>query len=136
MRVRLDEFAHRAHLAGRQHEIVGRVRLQDRMHALDIVASVAPVALGLEIAEIDGLFEAELDAGDAARDLARDEGLAADRALMIEQDAVRGIHAVGLAVIDRNPVAIQLGDAVRRARVERRGFLLRHLLNQAVKFRG
>ncbi len=83
-----DEFAHRAGLAGRQHEIVGRIRLQDLVHALDIIPRMAPVALGLEIAEIERILETGLDAGDAARDLARHEGLAADRALMIEQDAV------------------------------------------------
>ncbi len=86
-----DEFAHRTGLAGRQHEIVGRVRLQYPVHALDIIPRMPPVALGLEVAEIERLFEAGLDAGDAARDLARHKGLAADRALMVEQDAVGGI---------------------------------------------
>src|SRR5579871_2818885 len=41
-----DKLAHRARLAGREHEIVWLVRLQDRVHALDIVARMAPVALG------------------------------------------------------------------------------------------
>ena len=97
---------------------------------------MAPVALGFEIAEIERVFEAGLDAGDAARDLARHEGLAADRAFMVEQDAVGGKHAVGFAVIHRDPVAVEFGDAVGRARIERRGFLLRHFLHQAIQFRG
>src|SRR5581483_11544735 len=70
----LDELAHRAGLAGREHEVVRRVRLQDRVHALDIVAGMAPVALGFEIAEIERLLEPGLDAGDAAGDLAGDKG--------------------------------------------------------------
>ena len=131
-----DELAHRTGLAGRQHEIVGRVRLQYPVHALDIIPRMAPVALGFEVAEIERLFQAGLDAGDAARDLARHKRLAADRALMVEQDAVGGKHAVGLAVVHRDPVAVELGDAVRRARIERRGFLLRHFLDQAVELRG
>src|SRR6185312_11687156 len=130
----LDELAHRARLAGGEHEIVRLIRLQDRIHALDVVAGVAPVALGLEIAEIDGVFQADLDPGDAAGDLARDEGFAADRAFMVEQDAVGGEHAVGLAVVHRDPVAIELGHAVGRARIERSGFLLRRLLHQPVEF--
>jgi hypothetical protein len=73
---------------------------------------MAPVALGLEIAEIDRILESGLDAGDAARDLARHESFAADRTLMVEQDAVRGKHAVGLAVVHRDPVAVELGDAI------------------------
>ena len=77
----LDEFAHGVRLAGRQHVVVGLVLLQDPPHALDIVAGVAPVALGVEIAEIERLLVAELDRRHRARDLAGDEGLAADRAI-------------------------------------------------------
>src|SRR5690242_4178751 len=102
----LHELADRARLAGGQHEIVGLVRLQDRVHALDIVAGMAPVALGFEIAEIDGVFQAELDAGDASGDLARDEGFATDRAFMVEQDAIGGEHSVRLAVIHGDPVTV------------------------------
>src|SRR6202790_2213275 len=75
-----DEFAHRTGLAGRQYKIVGRIRLQDAVHALDIVPGVTPVALGAEVAEIERVFKAGLDAGDAAGDLARDKGFAANRA--------------------------------------------------------
>src|SRR5882757_4439680 len=132
----LDEFTHRTRLAGRQHEIAGSVRLQDQMHALDIVARMAPVALRLEIAEVKRLFETDLDAGDAAGDLARHEGLAADRALMIEQDAVGSVDTVGLAVVHRDPVAVELGDAIGRARIERRRFLLRNLLDEAIELGG
>ena len=38
------------------------------------------------------------------------------RRFVIEQDAVAGIHAVGLAVVDGDPVGIELGDSVGRAR--------------------
>src|SRR5437879_5332993 len=94
---------------------------------------MAPIAPGFEVTEIERVLKANLDAGDSARDLARHEGLAADRALMIEQDAIRGIPAVRLAVIDRDPVAVKLRDAIGRARIERRGFLLWNFLNKAVK---
>src|SRR5215831_15166062 len=114
-------------LAGRQYEIVGPVRLQDRVHSLDIISRMAPVTLGLEIAEIDRVLQPRLDAGNAARDLAGDESLAADRALVVEQDAVAGEHAVGLAIVHGDPVAVQLRHAIRAARIERRGLTLRHL---------
>ena len=32
---------------------------------------------------------------------------------MIEKNAVAGEHVVGLAVVDHDPVGVQLGDAVR-----------------------
>jgi hypothetical protein len=56
------------------------------VHALDIVLGVAPIAFCVEVSEIERIFEAGLDAGDAPGDLARDEGLAADRAFMTERD--------------------------------------------------
>src|SRR5207244_3368346 len=67
---KLDEFAHRTRLAGCQHEVVGRIRLQDLVHALDIVARMTPVALGLEVSEVKRVLKTKLDAGDAAGDLA------------------------------------------------------------------
>ncbi len=79
---------------------------------------------------------AEFDRGDRARDLAGDERLAAQRALVIEQDAVGGVDAIRLAVIDRDPIGIQLGRGVGAARIERRRFALRHFLHQPVKLGG
>jgi len=58
------------------------------VHALDIVLGMPPVALGFEIAEIQTILKTGLDAGDASRDFSRHEGLAPDRAFVIEQDAV------------------------------------------------
>ncbi len=43
---------------------------------------------------------------------------------------------VGLAVIDGDPVGVELGDGVRAARIEGRGFRLRYFLSQSVEFRG
>jgi hypothetical protein len=46
---------------------------------------------------------------------------------VVEEDAAGGVQVVGLAVVDRDPVPVHLGDAVRRPRVERRGLALRRL---------
>ncbi len=62
----LDEFAHRMLLAGREHKIVGLVLLQHQPHAFDVVARMAPVAPGIEIAEIELVLQAELDRRDRA----------------------------------------------------------------------
>ena len=67
----------------------------------------------------------ELDAGGAAGDLAGDEILAAPRRFVVEQDAVGGEQAVGLAIIDGLPVRVDLGACVGAARMERRGLALR-----------
>ena len=46
---------------------------------------------------------------------------------MIEQYSGYAVHPVALAVVDRDPVAVHLGDAVGAAGVERGALLLRHL---------
>src|SRR4029077_16327207 len=64
-----DELAHRMRFASRQHVIVGLVLLPDPPHAFDIVAGVAPIAQGMEIAEKQRRLQAELDGRDRAGDL-------------------------------------------------------------------
>jgi hypothetical protein len=53
---------------------------------------------------------------------------------VVEQNPVRGMDAVGFAIIHRDPVGIDLGGAIGRARIERRGFRLRNLLDLAEHF--
>src|SRR5580692_72553 len=131
-----DELAHRMRFACRQHKIVGLVLLHDPPHAFDIVAGMAPIALGVEIAEKQRRLQAELDGRHGAGDLAGHEGLAADRAFVVEQDAVRGVHAVGFAIVHGDPVGVEFCGGIGRARIKRRRFLLRRLLRLAVELRG
>ncbi len=60
-------------------------------------------------------------------DLAGHELQAPPRALVVEEDAARREEAVALAVVDRDPVAVDLGHAVGAAGVEGRGLGLGHL---------
>ncbi len=93
----LDDLAHRmAHLAGGQHEIIGLIRLQDLVHALDIVPGMSPVALGLEIAEYSVSSRPTSMRATPRVILRVTKRLATDRAFMIEQDTVRGMDAVAL----------------------------------------
>src|SRR5690554_4368774 len=86
----LDELAHRARLAGRQHVVVRGVLLEDPPHPLGVVARVPPVAPGVEVAQVEPALQPVVDRRHRPGDLAGDEGLAAHRALVVEQDAVRG----------------------------------------------
>ena len=69
--------------------------------------------------------EPELDARHPVGDLARHELEPAPRRLVVEEDPGDGEQAVRLAVVDRDVVPVHLGDAVGRARVERRQLGLR-----------
>src|SRR5207248_228443 len=47
-----------------------------------------------------------------------------------------GVQAVGLAVVDGDPVAVDLGHAIRAARIERRRLALRRLHHLAEHLAG
>ena len=132
----IDEVAHAVLHAGGDDEVFGLVLLQHEPLHFDVVPGVTPVALGIHVAQIEAVLQAELDAGEGPGDLAGDEGFAANRALVVEEDAVAGVHAVGLAVVHSDPVGVELGNGVGTARVEGGGFLLRGFLHQAVEFGG
>ena len=69
----LDAAADGVGLAGGDHEVVGLVVLEHQPHRLDVVLRVAPVALGVEVAERQLVALAELDRRGVPGDLARDE---------------------------------------------------------------
>ena len=120
-------------LAGGDHEIIRLVLLQHHPLHADIILGVAPVAQRVDIAHVKTVLDALHDIGKATGDLAGHKGLAPAWAFMVEQNAVAGIHAIGLAVIDRDPMGIKLGYRIGRARVKRGCLGLRGLLHQAVK---
>jgi hypothetical protein len=122
--------------AGGDDEVFGHFLLQHQPLHLHIVAGMAPVAQRAHVAQVQAILQAQRNARHRAGDLAGDKGFAAQRAFMVEQDAVAGIHAVGLAVVHRDPVGVHLGHCIRAARVEGRGFLLRGFLHQAVQLAG
>ena len=72
---------------------------------------------------------------DRLADLAGHELRAAARRLVVEEDARGGVHAVGLAVVDRHVVAVDLAHAVGRARPEQGVLRLGHLLHLAEHLR-
>src|SRR5215467_5513479 len=96
---------------------------------------MAPVALRLEVAEVELLLQAPLDRCHRACDLARHEGFAPHRPFVVEKDAIRGMHTICLTIVDSDPVRIELCCGVWGTRVKRRRLALRHLLHFAVKLR-
>ena len=93
-------------------EVLGLAGLEDEPHTLDVVLGVAPVAEGVEVAEVEFVLQALGDAGGGEGDLTGDEGLATALALVVEEDAVAAEHAVGVAVLLDDPEAVLLGDGV------------------------
>ncbi len=55
--------------------------------------------------------------------------LTSSRAFVIEQNAIAAVHAIAFAVVDDNPVSIELGHTVWAAGVEGCALGLGHLLH-------
>ena len=138
-------------LARREHKVVRLRLLGHHPYTLDIIARYgahqhayiynrngrtdrAPIRAARRVSKIEGRLLAlpvpDLRCG--AVDLARDESPPPARALVVEEDVLARVHAVCLAVVDDDPVHVQLRAAVRRARVERRCLALRCLDDLAV----
>src|SRR4249920_1829158 len=60
----LNEFAHRVAIAGSQHIVIWLRLLQHHPHALDVIARVAPVTSGIEVADEKPLLQTGFDCGD------------------------------------------------------------------------
>ena len=116
--------------------VLGLAGLEDEPHTLDVVLGVAPVAEGIEVAEVEFVLQALGDAGGGEGDLAGDEGLATALALVVEEDAVAAEHAVGVAVLLDDPEAVLLGDGIGAEGVEGGVLVLRHFLDLAVELGG
>src|SRR5215218_4078119 len=129
------EVADAVRLAGGDHEILGLVLLEHQPHGLDVVLGVAPVALGIQVAEHKLVLKAELDGGGAVGDFAGDELKPAALRLVVEADPRHREEVVGLSVVDRNEVPVALRHAVRRPRIKRRGLALRHFADHAEHLR-
>ena len=78
----------------------------------------------------------ELGTDHGPGDLAGNEGFAANGRFMVEKNAVAGKDIVGLPVVDRDPVGIDLGGPVRTAGIERGCFLLGNFLDLAEHLTG
>src|SRR5262249_15614145 len=111
------------------HIIVGNLLLQHRPHCTYIILGMTPVALRVDIAEAQFLCQSEFDSRDAIRDLASHEFSAAQRTLVIEKNARRGMETKALAIIHCDPVTIEFGHGIRRTWIERRRLRLFRLLN-------
>ena len=102
---------------------------------LDIIPGMTPVSFGIHITQIQAVLETEKDPGQGPGDLPGNKGLTAQGRFMIEQDAVAGIDAIGLAVVHHDPVGVHLGDRIRRTGIKWRCLLLGGLLHLAKQLR-
>ena len=123
-------------LSGGQDVVVGLILLEHAPHTLNVVAGMTPITLGVDISEVEALVNSLVDAGDGGGNLAGDEGTATAGTLVVEEDAVGKVHAVGLTVIHEDPEGVLLGDGIGRTGVEGGGLGLGNLTDLSVQLGG
>ena len=117
-------------------EVVGALLLQHEPHALDIILGIAPVTQTGEVSEEQPFLLALRNTGSGQGNLSRHKGFAAAFRLMVEEDARTAEHAVGLAVLLHNPVAVEFGHGIGAVGMEGRLLVLRNLFDFSVQFGG
>src|SRR5262249_59286373 len=114
-------------LAGREDVIITSWLLQHHPHRFNIVPSKAPIPLGIEIPKIEHVELTMLNPSERYGDLSGDKFLSTKWRFMIEQNPGTRVSAEIFAIIDGQPMAVQLGYGIRATRVEWCRFRLRYL---------
>ena len=128
-------MSHRVSFPGGDDEVFRSVLLKHLPHALDVVARVAPITLGVHVTEVQAFLLARLDVRHGEGDLARHEGFPSAGRLVVEQNSIARVHVIRLAVVHHGPESHHFCHRVRRSRVKRRLLRLRDLLHFAVQLR-
>src|SRR6267143_3660413 len=123
-------------LACCDYEIVRLRLLQHQPHRFNVFFRVAPIPLGLQVAEVELFLQSRLDARHRPSDLAGHKSLTAPRGLVVKENPIAGKQAVTLAVIHCCPISISFRRSIRRPRMERRILVLWNLVYLAEHFRG
>lgn len=89
-----------------------------QMHK-DFKLTMSPVTPCVEVTEVETVLLTEDNICRGPRNFTGDKGPSSSRALVVKQDTVAGIHAIGLPVVDGDPVCVQLGDTIGGTGIER-----------------
>lgn len=123
-------------LAGGKELIVRGVLAEGQPHATDIIAGVAPVALGRGVAKGQMPLLAGFDGGGGPADLAGDEVLTPSRGFVVVGDAIDGKEAMSIPVDGHHSGSKGLGAPVRIDWGDGGIFRLGHLLGPAEDLAG
>src|SRR3972149_5278034 len=104
-------------LPGPYYVILRSFLLEHIPHRFDVVAREPPVPPGFQVPQVEFLGLIELDARYPMADLAGDELQSPARALVVKQDPGDRVQVIGLAVVDRDPVSVHLGNPIWAARI-------------------
>jgi hypothetical protein len=117
-----EEFADGMGFASGDDVIIRGVLLEHQPHGLDIIFGIAPVAFGVEVAEVEFVLLFGDNAGNGTGDFAGDEGFASAGGFVVEEDAVATEDVVRFAVVDGLPVGEEFATGIVYSRLPTVGY--------------
>src|SRR5215475_13442196 len=115
--------------------IIRLLLLKHKPHGFYILLRIPPIALGIEVAQVEFILQSSPNMGNRTGYFAGYESFPSTWRLMIKKDAIAGEDPITLSVVHGNPIGINLGSAVGAARVERRRLPLWHFFRHSVHLR-
>jgi len=112
-----DKIFQRMRFAGSDHEIIRLGMLEDAPHGVHIVGCPAPVAVDIDLAEMEGLLGTRSDAECSGYNLAGNKSLRAKWRFVVEEDAGGGEYPIGFSIVCHSVVGCGLGRRVRTSRM-------------------
>ena len=119
---------------GGNNEVLRLVMLQHQPHAFHIVLRIAPVSLGIQIAQIEFILDTAGDSAGCQCDLTGNESLSPALGFMVEQNAVDCEHIIRFSVFLHDPEAVLFCHRIGAVGMERGVLILRHFFHSAIEF--
>ena len=91
---------------------------------------------GVQVSKLERFHLSKRYLSHRSCNFSRHKSFASSWTFVIEQNTITSKHIVSLSKIDNTPVGEKLGHSIRRSGIKRCFFILRNLLNFAVKFGG
>src|SRR6266566_6454895 len=130
-----QKLSYRVGLSRRDHIVIGLRLLQHQPHRGNIFFRITPIALRIQIPEVEFVLQACLDPRNCASDLSRDESFTAPRALVVEEYAAGGEQTIRFTIVNGHPMRVDFSCRIRTARIKMSRLSLRRLLRLAKHLR-
>ena len=119
------EFLHGMSFSGAEDIVVHGFVLEHLPEAFDVFGGPSPVSTGTQVAELQALLLAGLDAGDGGADFLGEKLRAAAGGFVVEEDAAATGEAIDVAVDGDELLGEGFGGSVGGDGMEGSGFILR-----------
>ena len=73
---------------------------------------MTPIPFSIQVTQVKFSLKAGHSTSQTTGDFAGNEGFTTPLGFMVKQNTIAGIHAVGLTIVHRDPIGIELGNTI------------------------